>query len=171
MNDSRRERKLSPEEKLDAIATPISERTLSFMKKFLYEHSLPEADTSLCIALKILDQLDELGMSKGDLAEKLGVTQACVTRYVSGKCNFTLRTLVQLEKVLGINLIDRDLEPDEEEKPSEVKLSITVKHQYPADYLITPSPSSIMEVAEPAASYGAGLQREFAEELEFAEVV
>lgn len=171
MNDSKRERKLSPEEKLDAIATPISERTLSFMKKFLEEHSLPEADTSLRLAAKILRQLRMKGMSKGDLAEKLGVTQACVTRYVSGKCNFTLRTLVQLEEVLGINIINRDIIPKQEEKPLPIIIQMPMESLGHVAYYIEKSPNRLMEVAEPAASYGEDPQREFAEELEFAEVV
>lgn len=51
-------------------------------------------------------------MTRKDLAEKLGVTPACITRYLSEASNLEFRTLVKLQRVLKCRIIDT-----EEEEP------------------------------------------------------
>lgn len=57
------------------------------------------------IALAILFRLDELKWKQVHLAQKMGVSAQQVNKWVKGKENFTIETLVSLSEVLGINLI------------------------------------------------------------------
>lgn len=58
------------------------------------------------IALKILAQLDQLGWSQKRLAEELGVSPQLVNKWVRGKENFTIDTLVKIGKTLNTSLIE-----------------------------------------------------------------
>ena len=65
---------------------------------------------SSAIAAKVNRQLRLKGISRTDFAELLGVTPANVTRYLNGKTNLELRTIVEMERVLNIRIIDMNLE-------------------------------------------------------------
>lgn len=79
---------------------------------------------SSAIAAKIKRQLRILGLTQSDLAEMLGGTPANVTRYLNGQTNFELKTLVEIERKLGIRIIDRNVIPEEDSKsPSVLKVS------------------------------------------------
>lgn len=67
---------------------------------------------SAAIALKVNRQLKSLGMTRKELAAALNITPANITRYLDGKCNFELRTLVEMERVLNIRIIDQDIIPN-----------------------------------------------------------
>ena len=56
------------------------------------------------ISIKILTRLDELGLKQVDLARKMGVTPKQVNKWIKGKENFTLETLVKLSDILGIEI-------------------------------------------------------------------
>lgn len=56
------------------------------------------------ISIKILTRLDELGWKQVDLAKKMGVTPKQVNKWIKGKENFTLETLVKLSDILGIEI-------------------------------------------------------------------
>lgn len=78
----------------------------SFMENFLYrKENKYWLYKSTAISLLILDRLDELNWSKEDLGKKLDVSIDIVTKYVSGKENFTLSQICQLENVLSIKLL------------------------------------------------------------------
>lgn len=66
---------------------------------------------SSAIAAKIMRQLRIKGMTRVQLAEELGITPANVTRYLNGTCNFELRTLVDIERVLDLQIIDKNIIP------------------------------------------------------------
>ncbi|MBR2235489.1 MAG: helix-turn-helix transcriptional regulator [Prevotella sp.] len=53
----------------------------------------------------IYNRLQELGMSKKELAQKAGTSPAAVTRWIGGGQNFTLSTLAKISAVLGVPLI------------------------------------------------------------------
>jgi transcriptional regulator with XRE-family HTH domain len=57
------------------------------------------------LALRVLDILEERGMSQTALAQKLGVSRQQVTRIVKGKENFTFQTVDRLEQALGETLM------------------------------------------------------------------
>lgn len=60
------------------------------------------------LALRIRRELRLKNMTQAGLAEKLGVTPAMVSRYLSGKHNLELKTIFKIEKALGINIISTD---------------------------------------------------------------
>lgn len=62
-------------------------------------------EKSRLIAINILAQLRNLGMSQKDLATKLQVTPQTVNSWVKGNSNFTIETIVRIEEVLGMELI------------------------------------------------------------------
>lgn len=53
----------------------------------------------------IYNRLQEIGMSKKELAQKAGTSPAAVTRWLGGGQNFTLSTLAKISTVLGVPLI------------------------------------------------------------------
>lgn len=45
------------------------------------------------------------GLSQKEFAEKMGVTQGLVSRWESGNCNYTVKTLVQIAAALGLDMV------------------------------------------------------------------
>lgn len=66
---------------------------------------------SSAIASKIKRHLRVNGITNMEFADMLGITPANVTRYLNGRTNFELRTLVEIERVLGLHIINRDVVP------------------------------------------------------------
>lgn len=62
------------------------------------------------IAMKVLDQLEELGWSQRKLAEELKVSPQQVNKITKGSENLTLETLLKLQNVLKISLLASDWE-------------------------------------------------------------
>ncbi len=57
------------------------------------------------IALKVLIKLDEIKMSKRQLAEQMNVTPQQISKIVSGKENLTIETQIKLQKILDIPIL------------------------------------------------------------------
>lgn len=66
---------------------------------------------SSAIAAKIRRRLRMLGMSNADFAKAIGTYAPTVTKWLSGTHNFELKTLVDIEDVLDIAIIDRNVIP------------------------------------------------------------
>ena len=66
---------------------------------------------SFRIAMKIKRALRIKHMTKAHLSELMGFDPAIVSRYLSGKANMELKTIVKIEKALDINIIDREISP------------------------------------------------------------
>ena len=64
-----------------------------------------QVDWQYGISDVICRRLQELGMSKKELAQKVGTSPAAVTRWIGGGQNFTLSTLAKISAVLGVPLI------------------------------------------------------------------
>lgn len=62
------------------------------------------------IAKKVLIRLRELRWSKTKLAQELGVSKQQVSKIVRGSENFTISTIVDLEKVLNISILSKKQE-------------------------------------------------------------
>ncbi len=67
---------------------------------------------SFRIAMKIKRALRIKHMTQAHLSELMGVDPAIVSRYLSGKANMELKTIVKIEKALDINIIDREISPN-----------------------------------------------------------
>jgi transcriptional regulator with XRE-family HTH domain len=52
----------------------------------------------------VLEQLELHNMSKMDLAERMNVSPAYITKLIGGSNNFTLRTMVKIARSLGCEL-------------------------------------------------------------------
>lgn len=63
---------------------------------------------SAAIAIKVLDALDAQGLTQKDLAERMGVTPQQINKITGGQENLTLQTIIELESILGIHIINAD---------------------------------------------------------------
>ncbi len=70
----------------------------------------PRLRASKRIAFQILSALRDKGWSKADLAEAMDVSTPQITKWVKGDANYTLETIVKLQEVLGIQILN-DLKP------------------------------------------------------------
>jgi ribosome-binding protein aMBF1 (putative translation factor) len=61
---------------------------------------------SAAIAIKILDALKAQQLTQKDLAERMGISPQQINKIVKGQENLTLETISNLEKALGITIID-----------------------------------------------------------------
>lgn len=64
------------------------------------------------IAAKIRRRLRVLGMSNAEFARVIGTHAPTVTKWLSGSHNFELKTLVDIEDILDITIIDRNVIQD-----------------------------------------------------------
>lgn len=104
-------------EKLNAIAEPLTSLERERMDERRRNRYWRAASSA--IAAKIRRKLQKLNMSQTELAELLGITPANVTRYLSGRTNFELKTLIEIERAIGLHIIDRTVVPEEELLPSD----------------------------------------------------
>jgi len=69
----------------------------------------PEIITEVKMSADIIAKIDFIlkkkNMTQRDLAQKMGKSEAMVSRWITGFPNFTLRSLVQLSMALGEPLI------------------------------------------------------------------
>ena len=55
-------------------------------------------------AYAIMDYMQDKGLSRNDVAEKLGVSPQYVSKILSGKVNFSFKTISEIEECLGIEV-------------------------------------------------------------------
>jgi transcriptional regulator with XRE-family HTH domain len=67
--------------------------------------SLDRELRSSLLSQKILDSLKEKQLSRFSFASLMNVQPSIITRWLSGKHNFTIETLFQIEDCLGIKLL------------------------------------------------------------------
>lgn len=76
------------------------------------EQEQKKTDAKMIIAAKIDDAIRKKGWKKKDLLQAMGKKNpSLVTKWLSGTHNFTMDTLVELEDVLDIELLNIRLEP------------------------------------------------------------
>jgi transcriptional regulator with XRE-family HTH domain len=56
------------------------------------------------IAIRISNRLREIGLTKADLADRLGVSRPTVTQMLNGDNNFTIKTLAKLSVALDLSI-------------------------------------------------------------------
>lgn len=57
---------------------------------------------SRSVALAIIDYMQENQLSRNDVAERLGVSPQYVSRILSGKINFSFKSVAEIEDRLGV---------------------------------------------------------------------
>lgn len=89
---------------LEQLSRPMSEKELQAVS-FRKEGKL-WLRKSRQIALSVLYYLEQNGMTKKDLAEKMSVTPTYVGKLLKGKENLSLETISKIEDALDIDLIN-----------------------------------------------------------------
>ena len=64
-----------------------------------------EVNLSYAIADRIADLLAQQGMTQKALARKMGKSEPEVSAWLTGRHNFTLRTLARISSVLGADIV------------------------------------------------------------------
>lgn len=100
-------------EKVKAMAREMNEKERAEME--YREENAEWLQFSAIIALRIRKLLRQKGLSQADLAERLGVTPAQVSKLLSGKVNFELKTIVKIQNVLEGKILEI---PSDEVAPS-----------------------------------------------------
>ena len=59
----------------------------------------------MSISLKIIDYMQLNGLSRADIAQRLGVSSQYVSRILAGNINHSLKSIAEMEDALGINLL------------------------------------------------------------------
>lgn len=126
-------------EQLKAVARPMTQEERAAM-----DYRAENADwlqLSATIALKIRKLLRQQGMTQIDLAARLGVTPPQVSKLLSGKINFELKTLVSLQNALGKPVIDVALQEEHPVSEQLIKTQVVVVTQYVKSIPILSNPS------------------------------
>ena len=92
------------ENKLEKLVKDAKESSWKDDIKYLIDNEA-WLDKSADIALAILDRLDDLKMSKAELARRMGVSRQYVNKIVKGQENLTLEQIAKIEQALGLELI------------------------------------------------------------------
>ena len=58
------------------------------------------------IALSIVDYMQANGLTRSDIANKLGVSPQYVSRILSGSTNFSFKSVAEIERKLGISCME-----------------------------------------------------------------
>ncbi|MEX2148968.1 MAG: helix-turn-helix transcriptional regulator [Steroidobacteraceae bacterium] len=83
------------------------------------------------VAEEIWATLDKVGMSKAQLAEKLGRSKAFVTQVLNGTRNMTLRTLADISFALGVNVCMRLTRSKQADASWESPLNVNMQQRRP----------------------------------------
>ena len=62
------------------------------------------------IAVKMLEKMDELGMTQKQLAELMGCSQQYISKVLKGQENLSLETMSKIEDCLHISILQEELE-------------------------------------------------------------
>lgn len=62
------------------------------------------------IAMKMLEKMDELGLTQRQLAEKMGCSQQYVSKVLKGRENLSLESISRIEDCLNISILQEELE-------------------------------------------------------------
>lgn len=57
------------------------------------------------VALSLVDYMETNGINRNGLAERLGVTPQYVSKMLSGKINFSFKSIAEIENKLSIRLL------------------------------------------------------------------
>ena len=86
-----------------------------------------KTDAKMLLAVKIADAMQAKGWNKTRLMKEMGKSNPSeITRWLSGTQNFTVDTLVDLERVLEIKLLDLGEAKNTEKTIRQYKIDIVV---------------------------------------------
>ncbi|VBB48627.1 hypothetical protein TRIP_D450082 [uncultured Paludibacter sp.] len=86
-----------------------------------------KTDAKMLLAVKIADAMKAKGWNNTQLMKETGKTNPSeITRWLSGTQNFTVETLVDLERVLGIKLLNLEEDRPEVQTIENIQLTLIV---------------------------------------------
>ena len=59
------------------------------------------------IAMKIIDYMQEHNLSRADIASRLGCSPQYVSKILSGRTNFSFKSIAEIEKCLNIHIMEQ----------------------------------------------------------------
>ena len=62
---------------------------------------------SQSIAMKIIDYMQERKLSRADIASRLGCSPQYVSKILSGRTNFSFKSIAEIEKCLNIHIMEQ----------------------------------------------------------------
>lgn len=90
-------------DKLASVAKPLQASSMEFLRKLAEDAAWMRM--SMHIATEIRYQLKTQRLTQADLARRMGVKPAQITKILSGKENLSLKTVCRLEEALGCRLL------------------------------------------------------------------
>jgi len=75
------------------------------LKEFQDDREFRTEQVIIDFTEKVVAVMRERGMSRVELAQRLGVSKAFVTKLLNGKSNLTIRTIVAITDALGCELV------------------------------------------------------------------
>lgn len=75
------------------------------------EEEFARTKSRMMLAAKIQDAMAAKNIGKKELAERMGQQPSVITKWLSGKHNFTTDTLTDIQRVLGVRLLALEEKP------------------------------------------------------------
>ena len=85
-----------------------------------------QTDYKMKLAAKIYKAMKALGMTQTQFAESMYKPISLISRWMSGTHNFTVDTLVDIQRVLGISLLDLETTKSQAEVNFKLNVSSTI---------------------------------------------
>jgi DNA-binding Xre family transcriptional regulator len=95
--------------KKDSVATEYHSPLLDNLLANIDPATLAKTEARMLIACKIADALAEKKMSKKDFVQQLGKQPSTITKWLSGKHDFTHDTLTKIAGVLNIDFFEQKI--------------------------------------------------------------
>lgn len=61
---------------------------------------------SQCIAMMMLDKMEELGLTQKSVAERMGCSQQYISRVLKGTENLSIETISKIEEALELEILE-----------------------------------------------------------------
>ena len=119
---------------------------LTKIMKSIGEDELRRTRDRMLVAVKIADVLETRNITQKKFAEMMGKSESEISEWLSGDRNFTIDTLSDIQKCLGVNLLNVSSMASVSVPESELRLK-TAKTRKPAVY-------DMSDVTTSAASAG-----------------
>ena len=81
----------------------------------------------MAIAAAIYDALQARKMTQKDFAKLMGKQESEISKWLSGRHNFTLKTIVKIELELGVKLLKVVEHPQADTQPQETTTEATAR--------------------------------------------
>ena len=91
----------------EKLSTLVSDQSSDWKAKAKYRRDNREwLKKSAAIAIRVLNALKAQNLSQKELAERMNISPQQISKIVKGQENLTLETISNLEKALGIQIMD-----------------------------------------------------------------